>query len=338
MSSDWLNYHHLLYFWTVAREGSIAKASKELDLAQPTISGQIHVLEEALGAKLLERSGRGLVLTETGHLIYQYADEIFSLGRELVDAVKKQNQDKPKRIMVGIVDVLPRLIAYQLLSPALSMGTGTTLTCREGSHERLLSMLALHEIDVILSEIPMHPQNKVRAFSHYLGDSSITFLASSSLLKADPDLSSLQTYTYNNTDTSSLKSMLDQKPFLFPSEHTQLRRDLDHWFAQHHIEPRIMGTFDDSTLMKTFGQAGLGLFAVPSSIAPDVCQQFGVQALLEVSDLRMRFYALTADRTISHPLVAKLKTDALKRFGQAFLDEDKLEKLEKLEKLSRGHR
>ena len=180
---DWLNYHHLLYFWTVAREGSITRACDQLHLAQPTISGQLKKLEQAFGEKLFERVGRELSLTETGQLVYKYADEIFSIGRELVEAVKGRPTGRPLRLRVGVPDYLPKLIVYRLLEPAIQMEDKVQIVCSEDKPDQLLASLALHDLDVVLSDSPAGSLVRVKAFNHSLGECGVSFFAAPALQK-----------------------------------------------------------------------------------------------------------------------------------------------------------
>ena len=277
---EWLNYHHLHYFWVVAREGSIARASGQLNLAQPTISGQIHALEEALGEKLFMRVGRHLVLTEVGRVVFRYADEIFTLGRELMDTLKGRPTGRPLRLVVGVADVLPKLIAYRLLEPALRLSTPVQVICREGKLERLLAELVVYELDVVLSDAPSGALNRVRAFNHLLGECGVS-------LFGFPD-------------------SLDGAPFLLPTDNTMVRRGLEQWFEAADIRPRVVGEFEDSALLTVFGQTSLGMFAAPSVIEAEVQQQYGVEVIGRLADVRERFYAIAVERKLKHPAIVAL--------------------------------
>ncbi len=285
---EWLNYHHLLYFWVVAKEGTIAAACEELMLAQPTISAQIRALENALGEKLFRRSGRYLVLTETGRVVYQYADEIFSLGRELTDTLKGRPTGSPVRFNVGVADVLPKLVAHRLLEPALSLPEKVRLVCYESTQAELLAKLAIHELDLVLSESPIGPDVQVRAFNHLLGECGISIFGPKAL--AD---------SYRRRFPASL----DGAPFLLPTVATALRRELEHWFDAEDIRPAVVGEFDDSALLKVFGQAGAGLFAAPDVIEKEVRRQYGVRVIGRVKAVRERFYAISVERKVKHPAV-----------------------------------
>lgn len=290
---DWLNYHHLLYFWTAAREGGVTRAAKKLRLAQPTVSEQIKRLEELLGQPLFERKGRSLALTEFGRTVYGYADEIFSLGRELMDAAKTQNPGKPRRLVVGIADVLPKLIVYRLLEPALKLGL--ELVCREDYIDQLLAGLSIHEIDLVLSDSPLDPNVGVRAYSHLLGESSISFFA----LK-EP--------------TQRLKrgfpGSLHRERFLYPEAQTVLRRSLDQFFDDHEIKPQFAAEFADSALAMSFGQAGAGVFAGPTVIEREIKRQYGVSVIGRAKQVRERYYAISAERRLAHPGVLAISQAA----------------------------
>lgn len=287
---EWLNYHHLFYFWTVAREGSIAKAGVKLGLAQPTISGQIRALENVLGEKLFSRSGRGLVMTEVGRLVLGYAEEIFSLGRELLDSVKDRPTGRPIQFVVGVADVLPKAVAYRLIEPALHMPEPVQVICREDRPDRLLTELAAHELDVILSDAPIGPTVRVRAFNHLLGECGVTFFATARLASAH---------------RRAFPNSLHGAPFLLPTEMTAVRRSLDQWFEARQIRPRVVGEFDDFSLLHTFGEAGAGIFAAPSVLERQLRKE-GFRVIGHASDVRERFYAISVERRIKHPAVVAI--------------------------------
>jgi LysR family transcriptional activator of nhaA len=287
---EWLNYHHLLYFWTVAREGSIARASVKLGLAQPTISGQIRALENVLGEKLFSRSGRGLVLTEVGRMVLGYAEDIFSLGRELLDSVKDRPTGRPIQFVVGVADVLPKAVAYRLIEPALHLAEPVQVICREDRPDRLLTELAAHELDVILSDAPISPVVRVRAFNHLLGECGVTFFAVARLAAAH---------------RRGFPKSLHGAPFLLPTEITTVRRSLDEWFESQQIRPRIVGEFDDFSLLRTFGEAGAGVFAAPSVLEPEM-RKGGFRPIGRTDDIRERFYAISVERRLKHPAVVAI--------------------------------
>jgi LysR family transcriptional regulator, transcriptional activator of nhaA len=298
---DRLNYHHLLYFWLVAREGGLASASRQLRLAQSTVSGQIRSLEQSLGEKLFARSGRKLVLTEVGRVMYRYADEIFSLGRELQDVIKGIAVGRPLRLVVGIADVVPKLVARRLLEPALRLPEPVHLVCHEDKPERLLAELAVHGLDVVIADAPMSPSVRIRAFNHLLGEGDIVLFATAKLAAA-----------YKRGFPKSL----DGAPVILPTDNTTLRRSLDQWFATRGIRPRVVGEFEDSALLQVFGQAGMGLFPASSVIADEVQRQYRVRPVGKVDGVRERFYAISVDRKLKHPAVVAISQEARQKlFG-----------------------
>lgn len=295
---EWLNYHHLLYFWTVAKEGSITRACEKLRLAQPTISGQLRLLEDALGEKLFEKQGRGLVLTEVGQVVYRYADEIFGLGRELQDVLKGRPRGRPLRLLVGISDLIPKLIAYRVLRPALEMPEPVQIVCDEGSPEHLIAELAEHRIDVVLSDAPVPPTIPVKAFNHLLGTSTMTVFAA-------PQLAARY--------RKSFPASLDAAPFLLPIQATSLRRSLEQWFDSEKIRPRVVGEFKDRALMTTFGQAGAGAFAAPTAIEKEIHQHYKVTAIGRIDSIVERYYAISVERKLKHPAVVTISEAARER-------------------------
>lgn len=285
---DWLNYHHLLYFYLVAREGTISAASDVLRLAPSTISVQIKTLEDALGEQLFERSGRNLVLTERGKLAYSYAEEIFGLGQELLDTFRSQPVGRPYRLRVGIADVLWKDIGHQLIQPAMELDHPVRLTCLEGSFDDLLAQLAVHNVDVVLADAPLGPSVNVRGFNHLLGHSGVAFFGTE-LLAADYGC--------------DFPASLDGAPMLLPSEKTALRRHIEQWFDSEGVRPYVVGEFDDSALMTSFGAAGVGIFPAPSVVETDISERYGLSVLGAPGKVKQEFYAVTADRKIKHPAV-----------------------------------
>ena len=294
-SMERLNYHHLLYFWMVAREGTVARAAAQLRLAQPTLSGQIRALETALGEKLFERAGRGLRLTEMGRVVLRYANDIFALGAELAESVKGRPTGRPLRLAVGVADAIPKLVAYRLIEPALALPQPVRLVVHEQSTEKLLAALALHELDVVLTDRVAPPGVSVRAFNHLLGACGATLFAA-------PRLAARYRRRFPRG--------LEGAPFLLPGETSTLRRALEQWFEKEQIGPRIVGEFDDSTLIKVFGQAGRGLFAAPSIIESSVRKQYGVAIVGRLEKVRERFYAVSAERRLKHPAVIAITESA----------------------------
>ena len=290
-SMEWLNYHHLLYFWTVAKEGSIARACEKLHLAQPTISGQLRLLEENLGEKLFAKAGRGLALTETGQVVYRYAEEIFGLGQELQSALKGKPKGRPVRLHVGISDWLPKLVAYRLLQPALALPEPVHLVCQEAAPDRLLAALSEHQLDVVLSDAPVTSLVRVKAFNHLLGTCGVTLFAAPALAAR-----------YRKGFPKSI----DGAPMLLPVEGCTLRRSLDQWFDSQGVHPRLIGEFQDSALMKTFGQAGVGIFAAPHAIEKEVEEHYRVTSVGSPDTVVERYYAISVERRLRNPAVVAI--------------------------------
>lgn len=295
---EWLNYHHLLYFWTVAREGSIAGATKKLNLTQPTISAQLRQLEDSLGEKLFEKSGRGLVLTEAGHIALRYADEIFTLGRELRDTLRDRPTGRPARVTIGIADVVPKLVAYRVLRPAFEAAAEIEMVCREASSEALLVLLSQHEVDLVITDAPAAGA-PLRTYNKLLGESGTTFFAAPSLAAAAK---------------RQFPKSLHGAPLLLPGEGTQLRRALELWLDATGIEPRRVGQFDDLALMLAFGRGGAGIFPAPSAIADEIEEQYNVRVVGRLPEVKQRFYAVSAERKIKNPIVSTI-TSAARREG-----------------------
>ncbi len=298
---EWLNYHHLLYFWSVARHGSITKASKELSLAQSTISGQLRTLEESLGEELFTKSGRNLVLTDAGQMVFHYADEIFSLGREMMHTLKGRPTGKPLKLRVGITDVMPKLISHRLLEPALDMEEEVQLVCHEDKTERLLASLAIHELDLVLSDAPLGASARVRAFNHLLGECGVTFFGTDELRAAH---------------RRRFPRSLDGAPLLLPTANTLLRRSLDEWLAKNSLYPKVVAEFEDSALLKVFGEYGGGIFPAPTIVEDEICATYGVHVVGRTEEVRERFYAITVERRIKHPAARAISEFARKQlFG-----------------------
>lgn len=294
---EWLNYHHLLYFYLVAREGTIAKAGKILRLSQPTISGQIRALEDSLGEPLFSREGRSLQLTDMGRLVYRYADEIFSLGRELQDTVKGRPTGQPLRLHVGVSDAIPKLIAYRLIEPAMRGGT-VQVVCTEDKTERLLAELSMQGLDLVLTDAPLGTTNKVRAYNHPLGECGVTFFAREDLrLQLAPDF----------------PANLDRAPMLLPTRNTVLRATLERWFEEIRIRPRVVGEFEDSALMKVFGERGEGVFPGPSAIEKEIRAHYAVSVVGRSDEVREKFFAISVEKRIKHPAVLQITENARNR-------------------------
>lgn len=291
---DVLNHHHLFHFWTVVREGGVTRASEKLHVSQPTISGQLRELEEALGEKLLARSGRTVVLTDIGRTVYRYADEMIGLDHELMEAVKGR-ATRPAKLAVGVTMVVPKLVAYQMLEPALHLPEPIQLDCVHEKPERLLAELAIFGLDVVLADAPAAPAVKVRAYSHLLGECAVSVFGTESLAAAH---------------RRGFPRSLDGAPFLMPSEDSAVRLSLEEWFEKNGVRPRVVGTFEDSALLDAFGQAGAGLFAMPAAIENDVRRQYRVRLVGRLNSVRQRFYAITVDRKLRNPAVIAISERA----------------------------
>ncbi len=296
---DWLNYHHLLYFWMVAREGSVTRACKKLYLTQPTISGQIRALENSLQVKLFDRVGRNLVLTETGKFVYRYADEIFSLGQDLADAIKGRPTARPIRLQVGIADILPRWIVYQLLKPALELSPPIKLVCQDDKTDRLLGQLLLNEFDVVLADAPAGPLVKGKLFNHLLGECSISFLGTAK-----------QAALYR----SRFPDSLDGAPIQLPMEGTSLRRSLEEWFERQRIRPLVRCEVGDCDLFEVFSFAGAGVFAAPTVLEKRMRRQFKLHLIGRVEEIQEKYFAITNERKLKHPAVIAIWESARRTF------------------------
>ena len=286
-----VNYKHLHYFWVVAKEGSIARASEKLHLTPQTISGQLSLLEKYLGISLFSKAGRNLALTETGRLVLSYADEIFSLGGELEELIHQLPANLPQILRVGVVDVVPKSIAHRILEPALKMPEPVRMICRESSLDTLLAELAVHRLDLVLADRPVPATVSARAFSHKLGQCAVSFFATKKLkknLKGD------------------FPQCLDRAPLLLPSSDNQLRSAIDQWLDKLRIHPRVVAEFDDSALMKVFGQEGAGIFIAPAAIEAEVESQYRAVCIGRTDEVKEHFYAISVERRVLHPVVSAL--------------------------------
>ncbi len=289
-----LNYRHLLYFWKIAREGTVGAAAKELHLAQPTLSAQVRVLERRLGARLFERAGRRLQLTEIGRTVFRYADEIFSLGEEMLDDLEGRSSRTLEELRVGIVDSVPKLVAYEILRPALDFEQ-TRLIAEEGSAVNLISRLAMNDLDAVISDSPIGPDAHVKAFNHRLGDSSLMVFGTKDLARK-----------YRRGFPQSLEGA----PVLLPTESAVARRLIDRWAEAEGLRMRIVGEFEDSALLKVFAQSGAGLFFAPEIIEGDIRRQYEVTSVGKIDAIREAFYAISVERRVKHPGVLAIATTA----------------------------
>lgn len=286
-----LNYKRLEHFWAVGKEGSVTGAARLLGVSQPAVSAQVRGLERELGESLLRKSGRTVVLTDMGDLVFRYADEIFSIGRELAETVRGQPSERPLRLTVGMVQAMPKLVVYHLVTPALRMDRSVRLVLREDRPERLFAELALHSVDLVLSDAPLPGPLSVKAYNHPLGDCGVSILATAELAVKH---------------RKGFPKSLDGAPFLLPTQNTALRRAMDRWFDANDIRPSTVAEVEDSAVIKVFGQEGAGLIAIPSVVEEQVCRQYGVELVGAIDDIRERFYAISAERRIVHPAVAAI--------------------------------
>ena len=286
----WFTYNHLYYFWTVAKEGSIARATEKLNLTQPTISEQLKTLEETLGERLFEREGRRLVLTDLGRIVFGYAEEIFSLGRELVDVIEDRPTGRPLRFSVGVSDVVPKAIAYRLLAPVLAMTPEVHLICVEDQPARLLADLAIHELDLVISDAPS-TGSTIRLFNHHLIESAVSLYASPAVAR------------HLRKD---FPRSLDGAPFLLPHQGSELRRRLEQWFDRHELRPKIVGEFQDSALLNAFARSGAGVFASIPLIEEESHDAQKVVPVGSIEELHESYYAIARERRIKHPAIAKV--------------------------------
>jgi LysR family transcriptional regulator, transcriptional activator of nhaA len=285
---EWLNYHHLRYFWTAAKEGSLAAAAEKLHVSQPSISEQVRELENALGEKLFRREGRNNKLTETGQMVFGYADEIFALGRELISSVKQRPSEKTLRFYVGVADSFPKLVTNEILKPVFAMSQPIHVICREGKMEDLLAQLVAHRLDLVLSDEPASSSANFKVFNHRLQETATTFCA-------EPKLAA-------KLKRGFPKSLHDA-PALLPSDNTTLRRALENWFREQKVQPRVVAEFEDLALMKVMAAEGRGFIAVPSIATDDAVAHYGFRVIGQAQKCRVQYHAITAERRIAHPAV-----------------------------------
>ena len=284
-----LNLKHLRYFWSVASQGSIARAAETLYLTPQTISGQLRDVEEQVGAKLFSREGRNLVLTETGRLVFSYADEMFRLGLELQDVLAGNAPGSRITVKVGVAMVVPKLLAYRVLEPVLQMPEPVRLICHEAPLADLLADLSVHKLDVVLADSPVNPAFNVRAYNHLLGESGISFFA---LPEQAEDLK------------AAFPAALDGTRMLMPGSGSILRNGLETWFERKGVKPLVVAEFEDRALMKAFGERGAGVFTSPMAVEQDVCDKYGVAVVGRTEEISERFYVISAERHIKHPAVS----------------------------------
>lgn len=285
---DWLNYHHLMYFWTVVRKGGLAPAAEELRLSPSTVSTQIQQLEQVLGYKLFDRSGRQMTVNDVGQVVYRYAEEIFSLGRELQDALADRPMDRPIRVQIGIADVLSKMVVAKLLAPILGSLHTYKLICREDQPDNLVSQLILHDLDIVLTDKPIGPDLRVKGFNHLLGESGVDVFAAPSIIERYKD---------------GFPESLNGAPCILPGDRTELRGALEQWFESRGIRPKVVAECDDSALTKSLGKAKVGLFVAPSVTKAETMKQYKVREVGCLEGIVEKYYAVSMDRRIKHPAV-----------------------------------
>ncbi|QKS29184.1 MAG: Transcriptional activator protein NhaR [Accumulibacter sp.] len=290
-----INYRHLHYFVTVARSGGVSRAAERLHLTPQTLSGQITQFEERLGVALFRRVGRRLELTETGKLALSYAEEIFQTGAELEDLLKNGSDGRFITFRVGIADVVPKFIAHRLLAPVLELPAAVRLICQEDRLERLLADLAIHRLDMVLADRPLPPGTEIKGYSHPLGESGVAFMAAPALAARL---------------SGGFPDCLDGAPLLLPGRDSALHGTLPRWLERHGKRLRIVGEFDDSALLKAFGEAGAGVFPTPAASVPDVTTHYRVVKLGETEELRERFFLISAERRLTHPAARAVSENA----------------------------
>ncbi len=292
-----LNLKHLRYFWSVASHGSIARAADALYLTPQTISGQLRELEQQIGAKLFQRDGRQLVLTETGRLVFSYADEMFRLGLELQDVISGRTPGSSITVKVGVAMVVPKLVAYRVLEPILQMPDPVNLVCHEAPLVDLLADLSVHKLDAVLADSPVNPALNIRAYNHPLGESGVSFFGLPG-----------QAASLGPEFPHSLSGL----PMLMPSSGSNLRRSLETWFDRHSIEPQVVAEIDDRALMKAFGERGVGIFTTPTAVEQDVLNKYEVEVIGRTEEIKERFYVISPERRIKHPAVTAVTEAARK--------------------------
>lgn len=295
---DWINYHHLFYFWNVAKEGTVSAAAKKLHLARPTVTAQVRELETSCGQKLFRKKGRYLELTEFGSQVFQYAEEIFAIGRELSNFVSTGIAGARQRFVVGMPDVVPKLVAFELLKPAIHHAEGFQIVCYEGKLNELLADLALHKLDLVISDAPAPATIDVRVYTHRLGECGLSFLAVPEIAKKF---------------RRGFPKSLNGAPMLLPTEHTAVRRSFNLWLDNHDIHPQIVAEFEDSALLKVFGQSGLGIVPIPTAIEKEVKKQYGMNLIGRLENVIDRFYAISVEKRVHHPAVLAIVKQARSR-------------------------
>lgn len=290
---EFLNYHHLRYFWVAAKEGGLTRAAEKLSVSQPSICTQIQALEQSLGEKLFRRTSRGLALTEAGQKAFSFAEEIFSLGEDLVNTMKRRPTTRPLRVHIGIADSLPKLLTYGMLKPIFHLSQTVQAACCGGKVPELLAQLATYRLDVVLSDEPAPPSGNLKTFNHLMGECGVSFCA-------EPKLAARLKRHF--------PASLREAPALLPSPNSALRRSLEKWFQEQRISPRLVAEFDDAALMKVAATNGLGYFALPSLVASEAVTRYGVKIIGHAPKCIQQFYAISAERRLTHPAVVAITT------------------------------
>jgi len=292
---EFLNYHHLRYFWAVAKEGGLTRAAGKLNVSQPTICAQVQALENALEEKLFRRRGRRLELTEAGQQVFSYAEEIFSLGSDLMSTLKARPTTRPLRIQIGIVNSLPKLVSYEIIKPVFQLPQPVRAACYEAKTIDLLAQLAAYRLDIVLADEPSPSSVNLKVFNHLLGESGLSFCAAPKL--AAP---LKRGFPYS----------LHEAPALLPAADTALRRSLEKWFEQHRIRPRVVAEFDDAALMKVAATDDLGFCPLPRIVVDEAVSHYGVEIIGHTEECREQFYAISAERKLNHPAVLAITSAA----------------------------
>ena len=290
-----LNFHYLRYFWTVAREGGLRRAADRLHVSQPTISAQVKALEEQLGEKLTRRAGRGLALTDAGRRVFDYAEQIFSLGDDLVEAVSRPSGSRPRHVRIGVTDSLPKQASHALMRPVFRLGTPVQVVVSEGSAADLLAQLAAHRLDLVLADEPAPSSLNIRAFNHPLGECGVSFCATPEVARRA---------------RGRFPRSLDGAPMLLPTHRTALRRSLDHWFQLRELRPQVVAEYDDGALMNIAAADGLGVLPIPLVAEREALERWGLARLGRTEECREQFFAISAERRLTDPAVTAILAGA----------------------------
>lgn len=295
-----MNHKHLFYFWKVARAGSVARAAEAINVTPQTLSGQIGLLESSLGTELFARQGRSIVLTEAGKLALEYADELFALSAELEVMIKHHPKGRPAEFRVGVSDAVPKSLACRLLQPAIASEQPTRIVCREWQLDRLLGQLAVHQLDLVISDGPIPPSFSVRAYSHHLLESGLSFLAAKDLAAGC---------------STAFPESLSALPLLLPGEDSSIRSSLQPWLERKRIRARIVGEFDDMALMAAFGQAGIGAFPVPTVVEEEFVAAGGLALVGRTQEVKANYFAISVEGRLSHPGVLAITRSAQRQLA-----------------------